>query len=100
MGVGADDFIATGEGAGIEKVEGCFDLILDLIPVYHDILPLQNLLNDTGKLVIIGVTPTWGALRVVEKMLGSKSSIVKSFIGGIRNTQEVIDLCAAANPQI
>mmetsp|Transcript_36882 Transcript_36882/g.89461 ORF Transcript_36882/g.89461 Transcript_36882/m.89461 type:complete len:436 (-) Transcript_36882:3795-5102(-) len=73
---------------------GTFDLILDTIPSDHDVVPYVKLLktSTSGKLVLLGITSATGAAMLNP----FPSQVVMSSIGGIKATQDVIDLCDKA----
>jgi len=98
MKCGADNFIATSNAEAVADATGSLDLILDTVPAHHDLTPYLPLLDADGKHVLLGITQTWAAAAIADKMFNSV--VVPSLIGGIQNTQEVIDLCAKANPPI
>jgi len=86
---GATHYIASSDEQAMTKSNGTLDIILDTIPTAHDWKPYYNLFNSRGKLIFLGINTASGAA-----MLACKSSIMLSSIGSIKNTQEVIDLCA------
>jgi len=92
---GAEGFIDSKSSEAMAKHAGHFDLIIDTIPVAHDVHAFHQMLNrETGKLVMLGVSPTIGAAMFLPPVLNS--TVKASVIGGIANTQKVIDLCAQA----
>mmetsp|Transcript_82760 Transcript_82760/g.229753 ORF Transcript_82760/g.229753 Transcript_82760/m.229753 type:complete len:449 (-) Transcript_82760:327-1673(-) len=75
-------------------------LILDTIPVAHDLGPYKRLLQPGGKLIVLGLVPELGGAVMVDGILGGRASVGASAIGGIANTQEVINLCDKTEPKI
>lgn len=90
---GADSYIASSSSEQMAAGAKSFDLILDTIPSYHDIKPYQRLVTEEGKLVILGLSSLLLAGLAVDALTGGRSTVTASGIGGIANTQEVINLC-------
>jgi uncharacterized zinc-type alcohol dehydrogenase-like protein len=92
MALGADDFIATGvKGAFIENAKR-FDFILDTISAQHDYNAYLNLLRRDGTMVLVGIPePT---MLSAASLVFQRRKLTGSLIGGIRETQEMLDFCA------
>jgi alcohol dehydrogenase (NADP+) len=90
---GADSYIASSSVENMTQNKGTIDLILNTIPTYHDYTAYQPLLKKTGKQVLLGLHKGMFAGFVVGKLVNSR--IVSSVIGGMKATQDVINLCAA-----
>lgn len=91
--LGADDFIATREANVFKENAGRFDFILDTISATHDYNAYLNLLRRDGAMVLVGLpdpTPLSAAPLVMKRR-----TLSGSLIGGIRETQEMLDFCAA-----
>ncbi|MCA1581339.1 MAG: NAD(P)-dependent alcohol dehydrogenase [Acidobacteria bacterium] len=90
--LGADDFLVTGPAASFEKNASRFDFILDTVSAAHDYNAYLNLLRRDRTMVLVGLpdpTPlSAGAL------IGGRRRLSGSAIGGIRETQEMLDFCA------
>src|SRR5579862_3826845 len=97
MRLGADKVIISTEAEQMKSVSGQFDLIIDTVPYSHDINPYLGTLNISGTLVLVGylgeLDPT---LNTVPMILGRKS-VAASLIGGIAETQELLDFCGEHN---
>jgi uncharacterized zinc-type alcohol dehydrogenase-like protein len=91
---GAHVFVASESAEGMAAAAGSLDLILNTIPARHDWNVYQRLLARGGRQVILGAHAGMGAAMYAEKMRGASSPVIPSMIGGIANTQEVMDLCA------
>jgi len=90
---GATDFLASSDSAQLAAHARSFDLILNTIPAAHDESIYTALLKSKGNHVLLGLNAcTFGAAAVSAISFG-KSKVTFSAIGGILNTQEVIDLC-------
>ena len=89
------DFIATRDESIFEKNAGRFDFILDTVSAPHDYNAYLNLLRLDGTMVLVGLpdpTPlSAGPLIFARRRLAG------SMIGGIRETQEMLDFCAKHN---
>jgi len=92
---GADKYIASGDAGSMASGAKTIDLILNTIPTYHDYTVYMPLLKQTGKQCLLGLHKGMFAAFVLQGMVNSR--IISSGIGGIKATQEVIDLCAAHN---
>eukprot|EP01033_Poteriospumella_lacustris_P006958 gene6958-5017_t len=75
---------------------GKFDFILSTIAAPHDINQILSLLTTNGKLIMVGVPP--GKIPVaMHGFIGGRRTLAGSLIGGIRETQEMLDFCAQHN---
>ena len=73
-----------------------FDLIIDTVPVKHDVTPYLPLLDVDGTLVLVGQVGPMDEFNTVPLLLGRRR-VAGSPIGGIRETQEMLDFCAEKN---
>ena len=90
--LGADEVIMSRESAEMEKHAGTFDFILDTVSAQHDIGSYLNLLARDGNLTLVGAPPE--PLNVAAfALIGGRHSLSGSAIGGIRETQEMLDFC-------
>ena len=91
--LGADNIVISTDDAQMEAVKGQFDLIIDTVPIEHDLNPYLPTLSLDGTLVLVGflgnLMPT---LNTVPLIMGRKS-VAGSLIGGIAETQEMLDFC-------
>jgi uncharacterized zinc-type alcohol dehydrogenase-like protein len=92
LALGADDFIATGDAHAFEVNARRFDFILDTISAQHDYNAYLNLLRRNGTMVLIGL-PDPVPLSA-GSLIMQRRSLAGSLIGGIRETQEMLDFCA------
>ncbi|HEX2581810.1 MAG TPA: NAD(P)-dependent alcohol dehydrogenase [Dongiaceae bacterium] len=91
--LGADSVILSTDDAQMAEVKGRFDLIIDTVPSVHDVNPYLPALNIGGTLVLVGyLGPLDPFLNSVPMVLGRKS-VAGSLIGGIAETQELLDFC-------
>jgi uncharacterized zinc-type alcohol dehydrogenase-like protein len=91
--LGATDFAVTKGGTAFERLAGKFDLIVDTVSAQHPYDDYLRLLRPRGTMVIVGVpsnpTPV-GAFSLI----GGNRRLAGSMIGGIAETQEMLDHCA------
>jgi uncharacterized zinc-type alcohol dehydrogenase-like protein len=91
--LGADHYLATSDPATFEQLAGGFDLIINTVSADVDINAYLSLLTVDGTLACVGAAP--GPMPVNWFLLGSgRRSLTGSMIGGIRETQEMLDFCA------
>jgi len=89
--LGADVAIISTNEADMAAWQGQFDLLVNTIPVAHDVNPYLGLLKIDKTMVIVGGTPI--ELHSMGLIFGRKR-IAGSLIGGIKETQEMLDFCA------
>lgn len=95
--LGADEVIISTDEAQMQAVKGKFDLIIDTVPYVHDVNPYVATLNINGTVVLVGyLGPLEPMLHTVPMILGRKS-VAGSVIGGIAETQEMLDFCGKHN---
>ncbi|KAG8386468.1 hypothetical protein BUALT_Bualt03G0151800 [Buddleja alternifolia] len=85
--LGVDSFLAAAN---------TMDGILDTVSAHHPIQPLLNLLKSNGKLIILGVIPKPLELHVFP-LLSARKMVAGSGIGGMKETQEMLDFAAKHN---
>jgi uncharacterized zinc-type alcohol dehydrogenase-like protein len=93
MRLGASDFIVTKDPAVFTEHAGRFDIILDSVSAKHDYNAYLGLLRLDGTMVLIGA-PEPTLLSPFPLILGRRR-LAGSLIGGIRETQEMLNFCAA-----
>ncbi|MGH9519825.1 MAG: NAD(P)-dependent alcohol dehydrogenase, partial [Terriglobales bacterium] len=94
--LGADAVVLAQDAAAMQKHLGSFDLILDTVATKHDLDALMTLLKRDGTLVMVGASDRPHEISGFSLILGRKS-LAGSLIGGLRETQEMLDFCAAHN---
>ncbi|KAJ4914091.1 putative cinnamyl alcohol dehydrogenase 6 [Raphanus sativus] len=90
---GADGFLVSTDEDQMQGAMGTMDGIIDTVSASHPILPLVGLLKPNGKLVLLGAMEKPFDLHAFSLILGRKS-IAGSAIGGIKETQEMINFAA------
>ena len=97
LDLGADSVVISTYENEMKAAAGKFDLIIDTVPYDHDINPYISTLNVSGTLVLVGFLGKMEeALLTVPMVLGRKS-VAGSLIGGIKETQEMLDFCGEHN---
>jgi len=95
--LGADEVIISTDDIEMKSVKGKFDLIIDTVPYVHDVNPYVATLSISGTLVLVGyLGPLEPALNTVPMIMGRKA-VAASVIGGIAETQEMLDFCGVHN---
>ncbi len=94
--LGADHFVVTKDPANLAPLAGTFNMILDTVSADHDVNPYLNLLGVGGAMVVVGVPPSPNQIHALSLIFGNKT-LSGSLIGGIPETQEMLDFCAAHN---
>ena len=90
---GASGFLASSNQQQMDENYKSFDLILNTIPAAHDESIYTNLVKSSGYHVLLGLNPSMLGAFMVKSLTFGYSKVTMSGIGGIVNTQEVIDLC-------
>ncbi len=93
--LGAHAFLNTSDKAAMKAKRGYFDLVLNTIPVRHDVVPYLHLLRIDGVQVLVGLIGPMPEIHT-GVLLGRKI-LTGSGIGGLAETQEMLDFCAANN---
>jgi alcohol dehydrogenase (NADP+) len=96
LALGADRLLSSSDKKAMAAAESSFDVIIDTVPVKHDINPYLPLLRVDGTLVLVGQVGPLDEPSTVPLLLGRRS-IAGSLIGGIAETQEMLDFCAKKN---
>ncbi|OYD07133.1 NAD(P)-dependent alcohol dehydrogenase [Paludifilum halophilum] len=94
--LGADHYYATSDPETFEKLAGTFDLIINTVSAKLDVNAYLSLLALDGTLVNVGAPAEPMSLNVFS-LIGGRRSYAGSLIGGIRETQEMLDFCAEHN---
>jgi uncharacterized zinc-type alcohol dehydrogenase-like protein len=95
--LGADQVIISTDDAQMESVMNNFDVIIDTVPYAHDLNPYVNTLATNGTLVVVGYLGPIDPVLVTVPMIMGRKAIAGSLIGGIAETQELLDFCGKHN---
>lgn len=96
IALGAKGILASSDVAAMKAATSAFDLIIDTAPVKHDVSIYAPLLDIDGTLVVVGQVGPLDELMSIPLVFGRRR-IAGSLIGGIAQTQEVLDFCAEHN---
>lgn len=92
--LGADEVLLSTDRAQMARAASSFDFLLDTVPVGHDLNPYLGLLKRDRALVLVGaLTPLEPAIAG-HRLIGGRKSVSGSSIGGMAETQEMMDFCA------
>ncbi|XP_062005765.1 probable mannitol dehydrogenase [Rosa rugosa] len=94
--LGADSFLVSRDQDQMQAAIGTMDGIIDTVSAQHPLLPLIGLLKSHGKLVMLGAPEKPLELPVLPLLTGRKM-VAGSGIGGMKETQEMIDFAAKHN---
>ena len=96
LALGADQFLVSTDEGAMEKAQASFDLFIDTVPTKHDISPYMPLLDVDGTLVIVGHLGNLAEPFTIPLVMGRRR-VAGSPIGGIAQTQEMLNFCARKN---
>ncbi|XP_010555305.1 PREDICTED: probable cinnamyl alcohol dehydrogenase 9 [Tarenaya hassleriana] len=94
--LGADSFLVTTDPQKMKAAIGTMDFIIDTVSAVHALFPLLGLLKVNGKLITLGLPEKPLELPIFPLALGRKM-VGGSDIGGMKETQEMLDFCAKHN---
>lgn len=95
--LGADAVVISTDENHMNAVNGKFDLIIDTVPYAHDVNPYVGTLNTNGTLVLVGYLGGLEPILNTVPMIMGRKSVAGSLIGGIAETQEMLDFCGEHN---
>lgn len=96
LALGADRLLVSTDDTAMANAASSFDLIIDTVPVKHDLNPYMPLLDVDGTLVLVGQVGPLNEPSTVPLIMGRRR-IAGSPIGGIAQTQEMLDFCGRKN---
>jgi len=91
--LGATNFELTTDPANMKRLANSFDFIIDTVSAPHDYNEYLSLLRTDGVMVLLGVPPEPSTVHAFA-LIGNRRSVVGSLVGGIKETQEMLDYCA------
>ncbi len=94
--LGAHDFLVSKDDDAMAGAGSSFDLIIDTVPVQHDLNPYIPLLDNDATLVLVGQIGPIDSTHTGAMIFGRRR-IAGSLIGGIAETQEMLDFCGRMN---
>jgi len=92
--LGADEVVLSKDEAAMKAHAGSFHFILDTVAAPHDLDAYTTLLRRDGTLCLVGAPEYPHPSPTVFNLIFGRKSIAGSLIGGIRETQEMLDFCA------
>ncbi len=95
--LGADGIIISTDNNQMKSVGGKFDLIIDTVPYVHDVNPYVSTLSINGTLVLVGYLGGLEPILNTVPMILGRKTVAGSLIGGIAETQEMLDFCGKHN---
>jgi len=96
MRLGAHGFIHSADKAQMKKFRGYFQVLLNTVSANHDYDPYLQLLGLNGTMIVVGL-PSKSPEVSPFSLLTNRRSILGSMVGGIAETQEMLNFCAAKN---
>ena len=94
--LGAHKFVLTSDEAQTKSVANYFDFILNTVSADHDYNFYLGMLTTSGVMVCVGAPPTPAQIPAFN-LIGGRKSLAGSLIGGLPETQEMLDYCAEHN---
>lgn len=94
--LGAHKFVLTKDPANLKPLKNYFDFIIDTVSAPHDYNMYLRMLNTNGVHICVGAPPTPSEFRGMS-LIANRRSIAGSNIGGIQETQEMLDFCSSYN---
>jgi uncharacterized zinc-type alcohol dehydrogenase-like protein len=94
--LGANEVVVSRDAKAMQKHAGSFDFILDAVSAHHDINAYINLLRPDGTITIVGAPERPLAVSAFSLLMGGRN-LSGSLIGGIAETQEMLDFCGMHN---
>ena len=94
--LGARAYVNTSNKSEMAALGSKLDLIINTVSAPHNINEFLSLLKRDGTLVLLGVPERGEALQAFS-LIGGRRAVAGSLIGGIAETQEMLDFCAAKN---
>ncbi|MEC7264687.1 MAG: NAD(P)-dependent alcohol dehydrogenase [Bacteroidota bacterium] len=95
--LGADHVVISTDETQMQKAAGQFELIIDTVPYEHDLNPYVATLATNGTLVVVGYLGPLDPMLFTVPMIMGRKSVAGSLIGGIAETQELLDFCGKHN---
>ncbi len=94
--LGADDFVLLSDADAVSKMSGHLNFIIDTVSAKHDLNSALGMLKLNGALVLVGASPVPLEVAAFPLIMGRRT-LAGSLIGGLSETQEMLDFCAKNN---
>ena len=99
--LGADEVLLSKDAEAMEAAQNSFDFLLNTIPVGHDVDPYMGLLKRDATMVVVGAVEPFIKVSGVPvsgvPLIFRRRSLAGSLIGGLPETQEMLDFCGKHN---
>ena len=95
--LGADKVVISTDETQMLGAQNYFDVIIDTVPYAHDLNPYIGTLTTNGTLVVVGYLGPLDPMLVTVPLIMGRKSVAGSLIGGIAETQELLDFCGKHN---
>jgi len=95
--LGADEVLVSRDPAQMKAHAGSFDFLLNTIPVSHDTNPYMSLLKRDATMCLVGVITELDPPLYGSSVIFGRKHVTGSAIGGMAETQEMMDFCAEHN---
>jgi uncharacterized zinc-type alcohol dehydrogenase-like protein len=92
----ADSFLDSTDAAAMKAAHGTYDMIINTVSARHDIDNIIKLLKHNGTLIVVGAPPEKMAIQA-GLLIGKRVQIAGSLIGGVQETQDMLDFCGRHN---
>ena len=94
--LGAHNFAVTRDPEQVKQLRNSFHFIIDTVSAQHDYELYLNMLKRDGTMILVGAPPEPMPVPAFS-LIVKRKRLVGSMIGGIKETQEMLDYCAAHN---
>jgi uncharacterized zinc-type alcohol dehydrogenase-like protein len=91
--LGASSTVVSTDAAAMKKAAGTLDFIIDTVAARHDLDPMLSVLKRDGVLCLVGAPPSPHPPHSALDLIFHRKTIAGSLIGGIQETQEMLDFC-------
>lgn len=91
--LGAHHFELTTDAENMNKMANSFDFIIDTASAKHDYNEYLKLLRTNGIMILLGAPPLPSEIKA-QNLIGGRRSLVGSLVGGIKETQEMLNYCS------
>ncbi len=95
--LGADEVVISKNPEEMKKQENRFDFVIDTVAASHNLDPFLSLLKRDGSICLVGAPEEPHPSPTVNQLIFRRRQIGGSLIGGIKETQEMLDFCAKNN---
>lgn len=92
--LGADEVVISKNADELKKHANSFDFIINTVSVSHNLDTYIELLKRDGTMCLVGAPPTPHPSPNISNLIFKRTQIAGSLIGGLKETQEMLDFCA------